>query len=411
MRTLIGLTVLMAVLPKVAIQCFKAWYRQQSITRFDQVVLGKDMKQLVVRQVLVSNRAIYNFDKWFHYLKGDFDLVGPEPIDMNAFKQLDADEKGRFNVSPGIISPYSVKKSAGIAYQNERQLAMQFVEDDSSLRRFGLLVSSWVQGLIGADAVKVSASDQFDLFGVTLSNTTMKQAINKIVSTLDSSTQPSTFAFVNADCANNYYVNDEYRAILNNFTDVFADGIGVKMAAQWQGVALQDNVNGTDMWPLLCEQLNTYKKRVFLLGASKKVVNKVASKLAKQYPNLVVAGYRDGFSLNEKPQELCAQINSAKADLLVVAMGAPRQEQWINDNIDLLNVKAVIGVGGLFDFYSETVSRAPEWLRELSLEWVWRLAVQPLDKGKRYLLGNPLFLMRVLFHSRSRTSETQTLGV
>jgi len=87
-------------------------------------------------------------------------------------------------------------------------------------------------------------------------------------------------------------------------------------------------------------------------------------------------------------------------------MGAPRQEQWINDNLKQLNVKAAIAVGGLFDFYSEQVSRAPEWLRELSLEWVWRLAAQPLDKGKRYLVGNPLFLLHVFMNTNKSQHQT-----
>ena len=88
-------------------------------------------------------------------------------------------------------------------------------------------------------------------------------------------------------------------------------------------------------------------------------------------------------------------------------MGTPRQEQWINNNLKHLNVKAAIGVGGLFDFYSEQVSRAPQWLRELSLEWVWRLAIQPLDKGKRYLIGNPLFLLHVFMSNNKSHSQTQ----
>ena len=81
-------------------------------------------------------------------------------------------------------------------------------------------------------------------------------------------------------------------------------------------------------------------------------------------------------------------------------MGAPQQEQWILDNQEHINVSAAIGVGGLFDFYSEKVSRAPEWVRELSLEWVWRLAAQPFDKGKRYLIGNPVFLFNAAMAAR-----------
>jgi N-acetylglucosaminyldiphosphoundecaprenol N-acetyl-beta-D-mannosaminyltransferase len=75
-------------------------------------------------------------------------------------------------------------------------------------------------------------------------------------------------------------------------------------------------------------------------------------------------------------------------------MGATRQEKWLLNNIKRLDVKVAIGVGGLFDFYSGSISRAPIWVRELSLEWAWRLAVQPLDKGRRYLINAPLFMVR-----------------
>ena len=237
----------------------------------------------------------------------------------------------------------------------------------------------------------------------------MRSAVKGIMERINIDDQPTyaaTYAFVNADCANHYYDNEQYRKILNSFSEVFPDGIGVKIAARHQGVSLKENVNGTDMFPILCKKLNAKKKRVFLLGATPEVIKKTALKLAKQYPNISISGYIDGYSFNNNPEALCQHINQTNADLLFVAMGAPRQEQWISDNLHRLDVKAAIGVGGLFDFYSEQVSRAPGWLRELSMEWVWRLAVQPLDKGKRYLLGNPLFLMHVFLGRNQPSSNT-----
>jgi len=237
----------------------------------------------------------------------------------------------------------------------------------------------------------------------------MKTAIKIVMNSLETKHkrgEAATFAFVNADCANHYYDDNEYKSILNSFTDVFPDGIGVKIAARHQGLCLKENVNGTDMFPLLCSELNAQKKRVFLLGASPQVIQKTTEKLVKEYPNIIITGHIDGYRYNDNPELLCSHINQTDTDLLFVAMGAPRQEQWINDNLKQLNIKAAIGVGGLFDFYSEQVSRAPEWLRELSLEWVWRLAAQPLDKGKRYLVGNPLFLLHVFMNTNKSQHQT-----
>jgi len=148
------------------------------------------------------------------------------------------------------------------------------------------------------------------------------------------------------------------------------------------------------LFPLLCEKLSAENKKVFLYGAKPEVVEKVAQRLEAEYPGLQVVGYQDGYLNSDNPEKICAEINRSKADILFVALGAPRQEKWIANNQHRLNVKVAMGVGGLFDFYSGTVSRAPLWLRERSLEWVWRLIQQPKDKAKRYLIGNPVFLFR-----------------
>lgn len=419
MRVLIGLAVLLFLLPKIALACFRAWWTEQKIAMYSQNVLGRDMGELSMRRVMVANRPLPDFDKWIHYVKGNFDLVGPKAIEVSRLQGLAETDRQRFQVAPGIVSPYQAKQAAGIAHVSEREIAVEFVKNDSRLRRIVLIVVWGLQWLVGVDKLKLPTPDQFTLFGVRLSNVTMPQAVEKIMAQLTTRSlkddkqkvESATFAFVNADCANQYYSNDGYRNILNNFSSVFADGIGVKIAARLSGLGLRQNVNGTDMFPLLCEQLNTRNKRVFLLGATKSVIDKVANKLAKDYPNIVVADYVDGYSYKDEQLALRQRINRAEADILFVAMGAPRQEFWMEANRSCLNVSAIIGVGGLFDFYSESVSRAPEWLRELSLEWVWRLAVQPLDKGKRYLVGNPLFLARVLMNRRDSKQQQSAMEV
>lgn len=414
MRVFIGLVVLVFVLPRIALSCMRAWWGEQKIALFSQQVLGRGMSKLTLRRVMIANKPLPDFDKWVHYLKGNFDLVGPKAIAPSRLASLRNRHHKRFKVAPGIISPYKAKQAAGIAHVSEREIAVDFVKNDSKLRRLSLLFVLGVRRLLGVDNSKLPTPHQFTLFGVGIDNLTMQQAVNRVMSKLLASSDKeekrkamsATFAFVNADCANQYYRNDDYRNTLNKFDGVFADGIGVKMAAQMSGLAMRENVNGTDMFPLLCEKLNESSKRVFLLGAKPDVVEKVAERLAKEYPNLVIADYVDGYSYKDEQLALRHRINRANADILFVAMGAPRQESWMKANRSCLNVSAMVGVGGLFDFYSQTVSRAPEWIRELSMEWVWRLAVQPLDKGKRYLIGNPLFLARVLINRRNQKPST-----
>lgn len=402
---------LMLVLPKVGYQCLLAWYHQKKIKLYVQQYAGINMERVQHRTVTVANAPLADIDTWFLYLRGKYDLVGPSPMEFDDACKLHRNKRTRFNVSPGIISPFMVKRTSGIAHQDEQQLAADFAAQATPKHRAQVFLIWSLQRIFGAPTRRLYSPRQFKLLGVTLANVSMKEAVNRVVKSLNCDTQlgdATKFAFVNADCANKYVSDAVYQQTLNTFDTVFADGIGVKIAARWQNIAVTENVNGTDMFPFLCAELAANKKNVYLLGATHSVVNRVAAKLNREYPELKVAGYRDGFSDQADAKELHRAINQSGADLLLVAMGAPRQEQWIADNAASLNVKAVIGVGGLFDFYSEHVSRAPIWLRELSLEWVWRLGAQPLDKGKRYLLGSPLFLLRAALAARANKSITTT---
>jgi len=410
MRLFIALAALLIVLPKVGFQCLMALYHQKRIALWDCDYAGKGLSKIHHRTILIDTHPVADLDQWLHYLKGNLDLTGPRALEFRQAQKLNKQNQIRFDIAPGIISPYQVKKASGIAHISEQEMALRFAQNASFYKRFMLVLVWGIQKIFGVDSSELNTTSEFTLFGVTISNERMQTAIDRIMQSIDSRTSnenTATYAFVNADCANHYYDDEQYRSILNNFNDVFPDGIGVKIAARHQGIALKENVNGTDMFPLLCEQLNVQKKRVFLLGASTQVIKKTAQKLTQQYPNIKIAGYMDGYRFNDKPEVLCQHINQTDTDLLFVAMGAPRQEQWISDNLNRLNVKAAIGVGGLFDFYSEQVSRAPEWLRELSMEWLWRLAAQPLDKGKRYLIGNPLFLLHVFFGNNQPNQQTQ----
>jgi N-acetylglucosaminyldiphosphoundecaprenol N-acetyl-beta-D-mannosaminyltransferase len=97
---------------------------------------------------------------------------------------------------------------------------------------------------------------------------------------------------------------------------------------------------------------------------------------------------------------LIDQINGSRAHILLVGLGAPRQDLWLANNRSKLHPAVKIGVGGLFDFYSDEISRAPQWMREVGMEWVWRLIKEPRRMWRRYVIGNPLFLFRVWRESR-----------
>jgi exopolysaccharide biosynthesis WecB/TagA/CpsF family protein len=210
--------------------------------------------------------------------------------------------------------------------------------------------------------------------------------------------------FVNADCMNKCFADDEYHQTLRNMDSVYADGIGIRLAAQMFGNGVKDNINGTDLFPLLCERLSGTSHEIFLLGAKKGVAESTAKNMQRQYPGLKIAGYQHGYFTKEETARVINDINVSGANVLLVAMGAPRQEEWIANNRHALNPNILMGVGGLFDFYSGRISRAPVWLREVGLEWFWRLLQEPRRMWRRYVIGNPLFLYRAWQQKRRNGS-------
>jgi len=134
--------------------------------------------------------------------------------------------------------------------------------------------------------------------------------------------------------------------------------------------------------------------QVFLFGSQPGIAEKAAEKAKSLVPGLQVAGTRNGFFTKSEETQIIDEINASGAEVLLVAMGVPRQDIWIARNRHRLNARIVFGVGAQFDFWSGRVSRAPSLLRKAGLEWVWRLAVEPKRMFKRYILGNPAFIAR-----------------
>jgi N-acetylglucosaminyldiphosphoundecaprenol N-acetyl-beta-D-mannosaminyltransferase len=233
------------------------------------------------------------------------------------------------------------------------------------------------------------------LMGIPLDNLTLSEAVRAIVQATEGD-RPRRVCFVNADCVNLARRHADYRETLRTADLAFADGIGMRLAGIVLGRPIRDNVNGTDLFPRLCEALQGRGTRIFLLGAQPGTAERLATWMVGQYPGLVVAGCRDGYFPPADERDVIQQVRRSRSDLLLVAFGAPRQDVWIDHHLSELGVKGAIGVGGLFDFFSGRIPRAPLWLRRVGLEWCYRLYQEPRRLARRYLLGNPLFLVRVL---------------
>jgi len=245
----------------------------------------------------------------------------------------------------------------------------------------------------------VTRPNTIDILGIRVDNVRMDEAVAAILERLDGE-RPSQVCFANADCANIACRDEPYRRVLGQADLVFADGSGLKLGARLLGERIRDNVNGTDMFPVLCEALANTGKGLFLLGARPGIAELVRDWVCEHYPGTAVSGLRDGYFRPEREREVIDQISGSGASILLVAFGAPRQDTWIAQHLEQLGVKVAVGVGGLFDFYSGRIPRAPFWMRRLGLEWCYRFYQEPARLWKRYVIGNPLFLARVLEQRR-----------
>ena len=160
------------------------------------------------------------------------------------------------------------------------------------------------------------------------------------------------------------------------------------------GRKFPENLNGTDFVPHFLGATR-HRLRIFLLGARPRVVKAAARQFAAAWPQHDIVGVRDGyFHSDQQILEVCRAINRSKADVVLVGLGNPLQEQWISRYGPSLEPKLQIAVGALFDFLAGNVRRAPTWIRRIRCEWMYRLAQEPRRLFSRYLIGNFVFLRR-----------------
>jgi len=330
----------------------------------------------------------------WNVLRGDMGLVGPRAKTRHECDMGVAHERHRTIVRPGIFCLWWLRRHANMAYDGEWQSDLEYVQRRSLLSDLGILARCIPAGLLGGKT-SVEAAERGDLFGLPFDNVTMERALEQ----LDEACQTpgcTQVAFINADCVNLAVKRPEYRTALQESQLVYADGIGVKIAGALLGHPVRENVNGTDLFPRLCQQLENTNRRVYLLGGKPGVAEDVQRWIHRHHQQVNVCGMRHGyFSSDAEVAEAVADIVAAEADMVLVAMGAPHQDLWIRKHLKNTSVKVAIGVGGLFDFYSGRIPRAPMWMRELSLEWVFRLYQEPRRLARRYIIGNAQFLFRI----------------
>lgn len=234
--------------------------------------------------------------------------------------------------------------------------------------------------------------EKVEILGVSVAAVTMAEAVSVIEEFIEQKAKV-LIATANAEMLMRATYDHEFCQILNEAGLVVPDGAGTVWAAHHLGYAMPERVAGYDLAQELMRLAPRKKTRIFFFGAGPGVAEAAKAKAEQLYPGIEIVGVRNGFFTADDEAAIIAQIKEAKPDLLLVALGVPKQEKWIHKNLAELDVPVAIGVGGTFDVMAGVMKRAPLWVQKAKLEWLFRGLLQPKRAGR--LLALPKFVLKV----------------
>jgi N-acetylglucosaminyldiphosphoundecaprenol N-acetyl-beta-D-mannosaminyltransferase len=224
----------------------------------------------------------------------------------------------------------------------------------------------------------------------------MKETLSMVEETIEAKKQVH-HVVVNAGKIVQMQKDASLRESVNNSDIINADGQAVVWASRFLGKSLKERVAGIDLMENLVGLAHEKGHKIFLFGAEKTIVKKVAEIYKGQYNDGIVAGYRNGFFKAEDEVGIAQEIADSGAQMLFVAITSPIKENFLYKHRELLkNVNWVMGVGGSFDVVAGKTKRAPKWMQNIGLEWFYRFLQEPGRMWKRYLIGNSKFIQLVL---------------
>ena len=263
---------------------------------------------------------------------------------------------------------------------------------------FGILLAC--RGLLDPDAACPNRERQSAwVLGVRVASLSMEELTHRVVR-LAQERAHALILNVNVHCLNLAYRLPWLRDTLNGAELVFCDGAGVVLGARLLGQRIRRRITYAEwMWHLAAAASQADLSIAFV-GARPGVAARAADRLCERYPNLRAQalhnGYFDKGDDSSENTAVIASINALRPDILVIGFGMPLQEQWLKANWHRIDAGVALTGGGVFDYVSGSRRRAPEWMTQHSLEWLGRLLIEPRRLWRRYLIGNPLFLWRVL---------------
>ena len=235
-------------------------------------------------------------------------------------------------------------------------------------------------------------AERVNILGVDVDAVTMAEAVDIVRRAMDTRAGVMV-ATANAEMLMRATHDEELRHILNASALVVPDGAGTVWAARHLGHAMPERVAGYDLAQELLRCAPAEGRRIYFFGSAPGVAEKAKAKAEQLYPGIEIVGVRNGFFSPADNVAIIAEIRAARPDLLLVALGVPKQEKWIAAHLAELDVPVAIGVGGTLDVMAGVMTRAPYWMQRAKLEWLFRGLMQPKRAGR--LLALPKFVLKV----------------
>ncbi len=235
-------------------------------------------------------------------------------------------------------------------------------------------------------------NERVEILGVKVDAVTMAQAVERVTN-LIAAGKPSIVATANAEMLLRATHDDELKTILNAANLVVPDGAGTVWAAHHLGKFMPERVAGFDLVQELMKIAPAHDFKFFLFGSAPGIADKAKSKAEMLYPGIKIVGTRNGYFTADDEPEIISQIKNSRTDVLLAALGVPKQEKWLFAHMNELKIPVSIGVGGTFDVMAGVVKRAPLWMQKARLEWLFRAMLQPSRAGR--LLALPKFVLKV----------------
>ena len=253
------------------------------------------------------------------------------------------------------------------------------------------------------------------LWSIHIDPVTMKEAVARVAEWVDSGLRECHYVVTpNVDHVVQLYLHAKLRPIYNNASMILPDGWPLVTMSRFYGKRLPERVPGSDLLPAIFDDYQKKGKqiKVFLLGGKTGVPERASENMQRTWPVIQVVGTNSPPFGFEKDAAACAkivhQVNQSNADLLVLGLGTPKQEFWLNQYSSQLNVPVALAIGATIDFIAGEQTRAPMWVRKLKMEWLQRLATNPRRLAKRYAVDAicfPYICLLELFKKQNEIEE------